>query len=267
MDPRARLDYDLSMGLKRWGLIVVVSEAIACGGAARTEPVAPSSEARPTPMDVTPCAKGDGESCLAIGIAYLDGTGVAKDLRKGAEYVRKACDANNAVGCGYAAELIFNDEGNVGDVAEGYRLRVKACRGLHSLSCNNLGSAWANGSQGASKVDFVKAKTYYQMACHLKNPVGCFNIGNAYRLGEGVDADIQMAMTNFDLSCDLGGPQGCTELAILYYEGTDTPQDTAKAAALFDKGCKLGSDVSCQNYRTVRSQTTSNSDAPGRARP
>jgi len=78
------------------------------------------------------------------------------------------------------------------------------------------------------------------------------NLGNVYRLGEGVKADVKLALDKFKKSCDLDAARGCTELAIIYHEGKAAPKDEAKAISLLEKACKLKSDAACKNLELLR---------------
>src|SRR5438552_13546432 len=95
----------------------------------------------------------------------------------------------------------------------------KACELKSSRACNNLGTNWSDGKDGAPTVDHAKAAALYKKACSLQNGLGCFNYGNVFRLGEGVEIDLLSAYLNFKKGCDLGEARGCTEEAIMYYEG------------------------------------------------
>lgn len=128
----------------------------------------------------------------------------------------------------------------------------EGCAADIPVACNNLGSDWAEGQGGVPGKDFEKAKVYYEKACRLRSGVGCFNLGNVYRLGEAVDVDPKQAATYFEKSCDLGEAKGCTELGILYYEGKAFPRDRAKALSLLEKSCKLGSEVACKNVEVIK---------------
>jgi TPR repeat protein len=80
-----------------------------------------------------------------------------------------------------------------------------------------------------------------------------FNLGNAYRLGEGVKVDVTRALGHFERSFDLDSAKGCTELAVLYYEGKVVPKDVDRAITLLGKSCKLGNEVGCKKLQILRS--------------
>src|SRR5204862_127486 len=114
------------------------------------------------------------------------------------------------------------------------------------------GTRWEDGKDGALAIEPGKARQMYEKACKLKHGLGCFNLGNVYRLGVGVPMDLKLALASFTKSCDLNEAKGCTELGILYYEGKAVPKDVKKANALFEKSCKLGSQPACKNLEILK---------------
>ncbi len=202
--------------------------------------------------DEAACGKKQPKACLDAGVAYINGTGVAKDLAKALAYYQKACTWKHATGCGFAGSMLTSGDGTAKDPAAGFALRTKACKGKHGPSCNDLGTAWSEGKDGAASVDHIKAKALYEQACKLADGLGCFNLGNVFRLGEGMKHPYpKQAVTFFQRSCDLEQAKGCTELAIILYEGKAAPKDADRAVRLLERGCTLGSEVACKNHKLL----------------
>jgi len=195
--------------------------------------------------DAKDCKAGKGAACLRLGHA-------AKDDAAALPYFEQACAAKVAAGCGIAGSMYIHGQGTKVDLAKGFALRVKACDADDFGSCNDLGTAWSEGNEGAAAVDHARAKGLYEKACKGKDGLGCFNLGNVYRLGEGVKVDLQAAFDNFKKSCDLDQAKGCTEQAIMYYEGKPVPKDEQKAVELLGKACKLGSQPACKNLEILK---------------
>jgi TPR repeat protein len=146
-------------------------------------------------------------SATLLGLATTAHADEAADI--------KACNAGKAVKCEELADKYVEAK----DEAKSLTFLDKACTAKSSRACNNVGTAWSDGKNGATSIDHAKAKKYYEKACGMKNGLGCFNLGNIYRLGEGVAVDAKAAFANFKKSCDYDEAKGCTELGILYYEG------------------------------------------------
>jgi TPR repeat protein len=177
------------------------------------KPKKPKADESP---DVKACANGDATMCFELSERYYEGTdGATKDPKKAMGFLEKACNLNQ------------------------------------SFACNNLGTNWSDGKDGAPNVDHAKAAGLYKKACSLGNGLGCFNYGNVFRLGEGVEVDKFAALTNFKKSCELGEAKGCTEEAIMYYEGDPVRRDIDKAKKLFERSCELGSKVGCKNLQLL----------------
>ncbi len=203
-----------------------------------------------TAADEAACAKGKPKKCLDAGNHYLDDA--TKDLPKALELFQKGCDGKVAAACGFASSLLLNGDGITRDEKASFALGEKGCKLGDSRACNNLGTAWSEGKDGAADVDHAKAKQLYEKACKLKNGLGCFNLGNIYRIGEGVTPDLKVASKHFQKSCDLNEAKGCTELAIIYYEGKALKKDQPKAIKLLQKACKLGSEPACKNLDLLK---------------
>jgi len=229
-------------------LLAIAGCVVMAAGVAHAEE--PAVPAGPSRADLKKCNKGNGKACLTVGQQYLD----AKDADKALAFYLKACKAKVALGCGFAGTMTMLGEGTTKNLAKGRDLREKACKLGDGGSCNDLGTSWSEGKDGAPEVDHGKARAYYEKACKLKDGLGCFNLGNVYREGEGVKVDLKKAFPLFEQSCDLDQARGCTELAIMYYEGKAVARDHAKALELLGRGCKLGSDVACKNLEILKKQ-------------
>jgi TPR repeat protein len=220
-------------------LVIVLA---ACGGGAASTKHASVGDA---PENAQPAAVTcDKTDCVSLGDRAAD----ANRLGEALAYYAKGCELAVAIACGSASMLILQ-EGR--DVPKGYALMLKACELADSRACNNAGAAWSEGIHGATAVDHAKARGFYEKSCSLDNGMGCFNLGNVYRIGEGVPADMKVAFGHFKKSCELGEATGCTELAIMYYEGKVVPQDVSVAKQLFERACKLGSETSCKNLQQL----------------
>jgi TPR repeat protein len=199
--------------------------------------------------DTKACNAGNGGKCEEIAERYHMGFEGAKDPKK-AEELRKQLDKADATAEQKKDALQQLDK--IVDKKKAFEFLTKACDLKAARACNNLGTAWSEGKDGATKVDHAKAGALYKKACELKHGLGCFNLGNVYRLGEGVKIDLKVALENFHTSCEMSEAKGCTEEAIMYYEGKATKKDVPKAKELLDKACKLGSQTACKNAELLK---------------
>jgi TPR repeat protein len=168
----------------------------------------------------------------------------------------RACKAGKAVKCEELSERYLKGEGAAKNPVKSLAFLEKACGLKASRACNNVGTAYAGGKNGAAAVDHAKARTFYEKACGMKNGLGCFNLGNVFRIGEGTDVDLEAAFASFKKSCELDEARGCTEQGIMYYKGTAVEKDAKMALTLLEKACKLGSEIACKNVEILKKAAT-----------
>lgn len=172
------------------------------------------------------CDGGNAIACDDLGIRYLKGEVVAKDLKKSATLFQRACDGGDAVGC-Y-------------DMAESYRF-----------------------GDGVAK-DSAQAATFYQRGCDGKNANSCAELALLYDNGDGVKQDDGKAALYADRSCDGGSSLGCTLLAAVYAKGTTGyPKDMALAESLLGAHCADGYEPACKLYEKLTGQKLGGDEAMG----
>jgi lipoprotein NlpI len=73
----------------------------------------------------------------------------------------------------------------------------------------------------------------------------CTDLGDSYRLGNGVPVDQRIAAQLYDRGCLGGDARGCTSLGMMYGEGTGVVKDASRAVALYDRGCSGNYPFAC----------------------
>jgi len=121
-----------------------------------------------------PCSRGDGESCLMLGLLYYGGQGVSRNLEYSAALYQQSCMDGVTRGCG------------------------------------QLGESYLFG-EGVPK-DMGKARQILENACDAGYAPGCFNVGIMHREGVATPKDPQVAEARFRRGCELGYRQACTAL-------------------------------------------------------
>ncbi len=116
------------------------------------------------------------------------------------------------------------------------------------------------------RVDHAKARAFYEKSCKLDDGVGCFNLGNVFRLGEGVPIDLRRALAEFERACDLDTATGCTEAAIIHYEGEVGPQDLTRVSGVIRQGLRARQPGSMQEPRAA-TRRAEVSRGPSRPKP
>jgi TPR repeat protein len=80
--------------------------SLGCSGAARMLELSPADEEhvkeldqRALELNTSRCDAGDARYCVLLGDAYLDGHGVAKDVKRALELYRRACESGSKHAC------------------------------------------------------------------------------------------------------------------------------------------------------------------------
>ena len=85
----------------------------------------------------------------------------------------------------------------------------------------------------------------------------CFDLGQRYRLGLGVQIDLDRAAEFYKLACDGEHAEGCERLRILgfmYRDGDGVPQDSTRAVRLFELACNGGDGRACWLFARMTEQ-------------
>jgi uncharacterized protein len=193
------------------------------------------------------CNGGNSAACTALGIRLLDGVGIAKDEKRGADLFLKACQgqARDAQGCmlwGYAMETGRGAYVNLAQSAAFYDI---ACELGNAIGCNNYGLMRQNG-RGVVKNELYAAGAFAK-SCRLGAAIGCVNEGRLHADAMTLTQDRALAVQAFDRGCTLGSMDGCNVLAWHLERGLGTSRDTPRAALLYTRACQGGFQLACAN--------------------
>lgn len=159
------------------------------------------------------CDRGDYLGCTGVGTLFERGLGVLQDLGEAYKYYTFACEHKDNFGC-FSKQLLERGENSVS-------LYTKGCEADNSDFCLALGNRYYRGS--GVKKDRKLALLYYQKACALKSPEGCFNLGVDYQNKERkTRSDDDYALAYFSLArqywygkCQKGERASCSMLGAL----------------------------------------------------
>lgn len=127
------------------------------------------------------CDGGGTEACVKLGNLYAKGREVERDWEKAEKLFKKACDAGDMRGCNnYASTLYKNNE-----ETEELTRRVAGI---------------------------------YEKTCKKGFGMSCYNLGEYYLKGKGVERSEEQALALYKESCSKGYARGCFDLANLYHE-------------------------------------------------
>jgi TPR repeat protein len=122
---------------------------------------------------------------------------------------------------------------------------VVACDSKVAAACFEAGDIYDDGVEVDE--DDVKARSFYEKACELRDADGCVEAASMYAgdpTGES-EPDMARAIRLYLQGCEGGSPAGCADLAELYRDGSEVPKDKAKAITFFRKACGLGDASAC----------------------
>ena len=111
--------------------------------------------------------QGDATAMSNLGMAYLNGRGVARDYVKAREWYQKSADKGNAAGMAGLGMLYVNGHGVARDYVKAREWFQKAADRDHATAMTNLGMLYVNG-HGVAR-DYVKAREWYQKSADKGN--------------------------------------------------------------------------------------------------
>ncbi|MGD0675768.1 MAG: tetratricopeptide repeat protein [Polyangiaceae bacterium] len=194
------------------------------------------------------CALKDAMACGLAGRLWLEGRGVARDIRKGIAMLVVACDEGIVIACSSGARWLA-DSSRARDVEEAADLRKRldvegACAQADADACFQVGRAFHVGQDGFPQ-DWGRAATAYERGCNLGDARACNNLGDALDYGDGLPRDAQRAAALFDKACHLGNALGCANLGTMAEHGEGVVRDAARARDLYRDACLTGEVYGC----------------------
>jgi TPR repeat protein len=167
-------------------------------------------------------AADDGSTDVALGVKYLNGDGVQKDLAKALHYFQSAAALGNADG--------ENDLAVMYDKGMGVTLDYATALHWFTLSAaqGNADAEYAIGviyddGHGVTQ-DYAKAMKYYQLAAGKGVSNARNGIGILYYEGHGVSQDYTQALHWFGLAAGQHYSVAEDNVGMMYEQGNGVPQ-------------------------------------------
>lgn len=139
--------------------------------------------------------QGDSNGYYNMGMCYMQGYGVTRDVDRAFECFRTAADAG------------------------------------HPEAINNVGGCYRDGI--VVERDLVLAARWFAKSAEMGNVYGMLNYGLALQRGEGVKADSVRAVEYFKRAADGGSVEAVNAYAMSLYNGDGVAEDKVKAVALY----------------------------------
>lgn len=158
------------------------------------------------------CEANDGIGCFGLAMSYGLGEGVSIDARRSLLLFNRSCDLGSRVGCSLAGISYIRGLGTVPDVMLGGQWLEKGCTQGDGLGCWFLGMQYEYGdnSRRATLDEYKTANRYYLRACELRFGAGCRSLGDSYLKGNGVVKNEKLAESMYREACHYGDGFGCS---------------------------------------------------------
>lgn len=185
------------------------------------------------------CILGDLSGCKALGIQYLGGHGIERNMRKSVEILKANCKVNGE-GCSLYIGLVSHKIRYKELNPYTYKMLIKSCDLNISNSCNDLGFLSLEVYQ-----DYNKSEKYFQKACQLQNQESCKMIGLLNDNNFINKKNLKKSFYYFNKACKLNNKYACHYAGSMYLEGKGIKKDIEKATVLYQKACNLHDILSC----------------------
>lgn len=220
---------------------------------------------------------GDIDAKAALGVIYLNGDCVDRNLQLAYRYFKEAADNGNSRGLNGLGILYEGGEFVKKDEQKAFELYKQASEKGLAQACMRMAICYHYGVGTA--IDYQKAAYYYELAGEkgVKNAYGelammlffsvgesttdkskfisCvskgislgdanafFTAGYAYKYGVFVPQDLNRSFECFQKASELGNIMGTVELAICYYYGIGTVVNNSMSFMLFKIAASNGDD-------------------------
>jgi len=204
-------------------------------------------------------------ACTSLGELYQAGVGVGQDESQALQLFEEGCAAKDWWGCHLAGELLTDEEQSrdrqtracengiiqgcaaiAGTMIEdeptkSAELFGQACQVGHMASCFEMGQLFAQGI-GVQRVPAV-ASQFYQTACEGGELRGCYGLGTLYESGDG---SMEQAVSFYDSACEAEYAPACSRLGDLYLRGNEVlDRNRDLGMRYIERGCDAGDMDGC----------------------
>lgn len=172
----------------------------------------------------------DPETQFALGLKYLNGTGVAKDDNAAFIWIQRAAEQALPEAQATLGVMYGRGYGVAQDEAQAIQWFRKAAVNGSATGQYNLGVAYAKG-HGVVQ-DFHEAVNWFRKAAEQGYASAQFNLGVAYVRGDGVAKDEAEAVKWFRLAASQGHPDARNMLLRMSDETAEHATTEEKSAAI-----------------------------------
>ena len=155
---------------------------------------------------------GNANAMNSLGWMYQSGKGVEQSDTEAVKWYRKGAEAGNANAMCNLGWMYENGQGVEQSNTEAVKWYKKAADG---------GNAWAMNRLGELSSSYSEELKWYNLAADKGNSDAMFNLVWMYRMGNGVDKDINTALYWAKKSASLNNARGMVAVGDIYWTWKD----------------------------------------------
>jgi TPR repeat protein len=130
----------------------------------------------------------------------------------------------------------------------------QGAKAQHSSAQFNLGQMYRLGE--GMKVDIKKAIFWFEQAAKQNNGGAMSQLGTIYVIGDGTKEDPALALKWFKLSAETGNAEGLRNLGVAYYQGKIIEKDLKQAWIYWLLAEDTGDSQAREMIRSTRNELT-----------
>ena len=173
-----------------------------------------------------------------LGVSYLAGIGVKKDIEQGLVWLNKSAAQGYADAQFKLASLYMRGEVVPADMFRVLEFARKAAEQGHAEAQYNLGTIYATG-KGVEKNAEVSA-AWFQKAAEGGHPTAQSNLGVLYASGGVLEKNMELAIQWWRKAAAQGQPSAQFNLAQALVEGKAVPKDLVEAYKWYHLAAERG---------------------------
>ena len=198
----------------------------------------PPSDDAVAPRTIPDAMKAqDAEAQYKLGLTYLNGQGVARDLEKAKALLWEAAEQDYAP-AEYGLGRLYYSARDHGHAWQLYQLAADQGFAPAQTALGQMN--W--GGVGMAKND-AEALRWHRKAAAAGIAASIGNVGWFYATGQVVPQDLALAAKWDQLAADRGDTVAQANLGLLYFQGKGVERDPAKARLLMTKAAARGTHV------------------------
>lgn len=190
------------------------------------------------------CKIDDASACLNLSIIYRTGSHVERNVIKGETFAQKACKLQDEYAC-FLVDKIYTKNPNVPNYwANALSKYETNCNRGDGYSCYWAGLIYNNGDSGI--VENTTAANYFTLSCKYADEYGCFELAYMNEYGLGIPRDAIKAEELYEIACNAELAAACYHLGLMYKQEKGVVASTSKVYLLLEQACNGDFKTACE---------------------